>query len=270
MIEQLTLNTTCPIPTCPPQNSANSVRSLLTGDVKSRLSDGVLVLTIDRLPKRNALTQAMYSAMADALHEADTDQEIRAVVITGVGDVFTAGNDLVDFASGTNLDEVARFLLTISSVQVPIVAAVNGLAVGVGLTLLLHCDLVYVEPAAKLWAPFVQLGLVPEAASSLLLPRVIGERRASELILCGRHIDGLEAAAWGLANEAVTPVLEAALNAAHGLAAQPPNAVRASKVLLRSDEHTVQGRMAEEMMAFREALSGPEFAGIVEARFRVE
>ncbi len=252
------------------QNSADSVRSFLTGDVKSRLSDGVLVLTIDRLSKRNALTQAMYGAMAEALHEADTDEEIRAVVITGVGDVFTAGNDLVDFASGANLDEVARFLLTISSVHVPIVAAVNGLAVGVGLTLLLHCDLVYVEPTANLWAPFVELGLVPEAASSLLLPRVIGERRASELILCGRHIDGREAAAWGLANEAVTPVLDAALKAANGLASQPPRAVRASKGLLRSDEQSVRGRMAEEMMAFREALRGPEFAQVIGARFPVE
>jgi enoyl-CoA hydratase/carnithine racemase len=151
---------------------------------------------------------------------------------------------------------------------VPIVAAVNGLAVGVGLTLLLHCDLVYVEPTAKLWAPFVELGLVPEAASSLLLPRVIGERRASELILCGRHIDGREAAAWGLANEAVTPVLDAALKAANALASQPPRAVRASKSLLRSEEHSVHGRMAEEMTAFREALSGPEFARIIGARSR--
>ncbi len=197
---------------------------------------------------------------------ADEDEGIGAVVITGVGDVFTAGNDLVDFASGENLDEVARFLFTISSVRVPIVAAVNGLAVGVGLTLLLHCDLVYVEPTAKLWAPFVELGLVPEAASSLLLGKVVGERRASELILSGRHIDGREAAEWGLANAAVTPALEVALKAAHGLAAQPAKALRATKALLRSDEQTVQGRMTEEMTAFREALAGPEFARIVRVR----
>jgi enoyl-CoA hydratase/carnithine racemase len=228
-----------------------AVQSQPTADVKTQVSEGVLTLTIDRPSKRNALTQAMYARMADALHDADMDTEIGAVVITGVGDVFTAGNDLVDFATGENLDEVARFLFTISSVHVPIVAAVNGLAVGVGLTLLLHCDLVYVEPTAKLWALFVELGLVPEAASSLLLPRVIGERRASELIQCGRHIDGREAAEWGLANSAVTPVLEVALQAAHGLAAQPAKAVRASKALLRSDEHTVQGRMTEEMTAFR-------------------
>src|SRR5580704_12988953 len=237
-----------------------------TGDVKSQASNGVLTLTINRPSKRNALTQAMYATMADGLERADKDEGIGAVVITGVGDVFTAGNDLVDFAAGEDLDEVARFLFAISSVRVPIVAAVNGLAVGVGLTLLLHCDLVYVEPTAKLWAPFVELGLVPEAASSLLLGKVVGERRASELILSGRHIDGQEAAEWGLANAAVTPVLEVALEAARGLAAQPPKALRATKTLLRSDEQTVQGRMTEEMTAFREALAGPEFARIVRVR----
>jgi enoyl-CoA hydratase/carnithine racemase len=254
----------------PETDAAKSERSAKTGDVKTQLSDGVLILTIDRPSKRNALTQAMYGTMADALDDADANQEVGAVVITGVGDVFTAGNDLVDFATGENLDEVARFLSTISTVRVPIVAAVNGLAIGVGLTLLLHCDLVYVEPTAKLWAPFVELGLVPEAASSLLLPRVIGERRATELILCGRRIDGGEAAEWGLANAAVTPVLETALEAARALAEQPPIAVRASKALLRSDEQTVQGRMAEEMTAFGEALSGSEFARIIGTRLRSE
>ncbi|HWF16051.1 MAG TPA: enoyl-CoA hydratase-related protein [Acidimicrobiales bacterium] len=239
-------------------------------DVKPQVSDGVLTLTIDRPSKRNALTQAMYATMADGLERADMDEEIRAVVITGVGDVFTAGNDLVDFASGENLDEVGRFLFAISSVRVPIVAAVNGLAVGVGLTLLLHCDLVYVEPTAKLWAPFVELGLVPEAASSLLLGKVVGERRASELILCGRRIDGREAAEWGLANAAVSPVLEVAREAALGLVARPPNALRASKALMRSDQQTVQGRMTEEMTAFREALGGPEFGAIVQRRLETK
>jgi enoyl-CoA hydratase/carnithine racemase len=243
-----------------------AVQTQPTGDVKTQVSDGVLTITIDRPLKRNALTQAMYGTMADGLQGADVDEGIGGVVITGVDDVFTSGNDLADFAAGESLDEVSRFLFTISSVRVPVVAAVNGLAVGVGLTLLLHCDLVYVEPTAKLWAPFVELGLVPEAASSLLLARVIGERRASEVILCGRHFDGQEAAEWGLANAAVTPALEAALEAARGLAARPAQAVRATKALLRSDEQTVQGRMTEEMKAFDEALRGPEFAQIIGGR----
>jgi enoyl-CoA hydratase/carnithine racemase len=149
---------------------------------------------------------------------------------------------------------------------VPVVAAVNGMAIGVGLTMLLHCDLVYVEPAARLSAPFVALGLVPEAASSLLLPRVVGERRASELLLSGRQLDGVEAAEWGLANAAVTPALDAALAAAHRLAAQPPGALRASKALMRSSDRTVDGRMAEEMAAFVDALGRPEFAEVMAAR----
>ncbi len=237
-----------------------------TGEVKVKVEDRCVLLTIDRPSKRNALTQAMYKTMADALLEADSDRDVGVILITGVGDVFTAGNDLTEFASGANLDEVARFLAAISSVRLPVVAAVNGIAVGVGLTLLLHCDLVYVEPTARLSAPFVELGLVPEAASSLLLPRVVGERRASDLILTGRHLTGSEAAEWGLANAAVSPVLEAAFAAAARVAGQPPLASRASKALLRSNESTVAGRMAEERAAFVEALRGPEFAAVMSAR----
>jgi enoyl-CoA hydratase/carnithine racemase len=188
------------------------------------------------------------------------------VLITGVADVFTAGNDLADFTAGNSLDETHRFLEAISSVHVPVVAAVNGLAIGVGLTLLLHCDLVFVEPAADLSAPFVGLGLVPEAASSLLLPRVVGERRASEIFLTGRHLNGSEAVEWGLANASASPVLPAALEAAERIAAQPHHAARTSKSLLRSDELTVQGRMAQEMAAFAAALKGTEFAEVMAAR----
>ena len=243
--------------------TANPINS---GDVKVDVDDHVVVVTMDRPAKRNALTQAMYATITDALLEADGDNDIGALVITGTDSVFTAGNDLGDFSSGASLDEVRRFLLSISSVRIPLVAAVNGLAIGVGLTLLLHCDLVYVEPSAILYAPFVELGLVPEAASSLLLPRVIGERRASELVLSGRRIDGFEAAAWGLANAAVSPALDAALAAAHHLADQPPNAMRTAKALLRSAEGTVHGRMVEEMDEFVKALGGGEFAEVMAAR----
>jgi enoyl-CoA hydratase/carnithine racemase len=237
-----------------------------TGDIKVKLTDRIVLITIDRPSKRNALTQAMYGTMADALLQADSDQGVGAVVLTGVNDVFTAGNDLADFASGGSLDQTLRFLDAIASVHVPLVAAVNGLGVGVGLTLLLHCDLVYIEPTADLSAPFVGLGLVPEAASSLLLPRIVGERRAADLILTGRHLSGSMAAEWGLANAAVSPVLESAMAAAKKLASQPPLACRASKALLRSEEQTIHGRMAEEMSAFRDALGGPEFASVIASR----
>lgn len=236
------------------------------GDVKVQVDNRVALVTIDRPAKRNALSLAMYGRMADSLLEADVDPDVGAVVVTGVGDVFTAGNDLADFASGDRLDEIARFLDAIATVRVPLIAAVNGMAIGVGLTMLLHCDLVYVDPTAQLWVPFVELGLVPEAASSLLLPRVVGDRRASDLILNGRHLSGTEAAEWGLANAAVTPVLEVALTAAGLVANLPPGAIRASKILLRSDEQTVQGRMVEEMKAFGDTLRGPEFAAIISAR----
>jgi enoyl-CoA hydratase/carnithine racemase len=238
----------------------------LDGDVTVRAHGRVVQVTIDRPAKKNALTQAMYQRLADVLLEADSDPDAGAVVISGVADVFTAGNDLADFTAGNSLDETHRFLEAISTVHVPVIAAVNGLAIGVGLTLLLHCDLVFVEPAADLSAPFVALGLVPEAASSLLLPRVIGERRASEVFLTGRHISGAEAVEWGLANAVASPVLPAALEAAERVAGQPHAAVRASKALLRSGELTVQGRMAEEMAAFADALKGPEFAEVMAAR----
>jgi enoyl-CoA hydratase/carnithine racemase len=236
------------------------------GDVKVSVHGRIAQVTIDRPAKRNALTQVMYRRMADALLEADTDPHVGVVVLTGVADVFTAGNDLADFTGGNSLDETHRFLEAIASVRVPLVAAVNGLAVGVGLTLLLHCDLVFIEPTADLSAPFVALGLVPEAASSLLLPRVVGERRASEIFLTGRHLSGSEAVEWGLANAAASPVLPAALDAAERIAAQPHNAARTSKALLRSHERTVQGRMAEETAAFADALKGPEFAAAMAAR----
>ncbi len=236
------------------------------GDVTVSVQGRVAQVTIDRLAKKNALTQAMYKRMADALLEADADRDIGALVITGVADVFTAGNDLADFVAGNSLDETHRFLEAISSVHVPVIAAVNGLAIGVGLTLLLHCDLVFVEPAADLSAPFVGLGLVPEAASSLLLPRVVGERRAAEIFLTGRHLSGPEAVDWGMANAAASPVLPVALEAAERVAGQPHAAARASKALLRSRELTVQGRMAEEMAAFADALKGPEFAAVMAAR----
>jgi enoyl-CoA hydratase/carnithine racemase len=243
-----------------------SVEPVITGDVRVSVDGAVVTVVIDRPAKRNALTQAMYRVLADTLLAADDDAGVGAVVVTGAEGAFTSGNDLADFAAGASLDQVVRFLSAIATVEVPVVAAVNGLAIGVGLTMLLHVDLVYVEPDAKLSVPFVSLGLVPEAASSLLLPRMVGPRHAAELLLAGRTIDGTEAVAWGLANAVASPVLDAALEAAHRLAAQPPAAVRATKALLRSEEGTVAGRMAEEMEAFGAALLGAEFAEVIAAR----
>jgi len=243
-----------------------TVESIDDGDVQVEVRDRVAVVSINRPAKKNALTQLMYGTLADAISQADGGDDVGALVITGTDGMFTAGNDLGDFASGGSLDETVRFLRAISTARVPLVAAVSGMAVGVGLTMLLHCDLVYVEPTATLFVPFVELGLVPEAASSLLLPKVVGERRASELLLSGRRISGTEAAEWGLANAAVSPALDEALTAASRLAAQPPNAVKSTKALLRSNETTVEGRMTEEMKEFVTALKGSEFAEVMAAR----
>jgi enoyl-CoA hydratase/carnithine racemase len=243
-----------------------SITPVPSGDVTVSVDGPIVTATFSRPEKRNALTQAMYHTVADTLEAADADLGISVVVLTGSGVAFTAGNDLADFASGASLDGVQHFLDAISTVKVAVVAAVNGIAVGVGLTMLLHCDLVYVEPDAVFSVPFVSLGLVPEAGSSLLLPRVIGERRASDLLLTGRRITGAEAAEWGLANAAVSPVLDVALEAARRLSLQPPLALRATKALLRSDDTTVAGRMMQEMSCFADALIGPEFSEANAAR----
>jgi enoyl-CoA hydratase/carnithine racemase len=243
-----------------------SVTPVPTGDVIVEVDGRVVLVTFNRSEKRNAITQDMYRTMADTLEAADSDLSVAAVIFTGAGEAFTAGNDLNDFATGGSLDQVSRFLQAIMTVNVPLIAAVNGMAIGVGLTMLLHCDLVYVEPTAVLSAPFVALGLVPEAASSLILPRVVGERRASEILLAGRKLNGSEAAEWGLANAAASPVLPAAREAAQALGLQPPQAVRTTKALLHSDELTIAGRMAEEMTRFVEALGGAEFAEVIAAR----
>ncbi len=243
-----------------------SVTPVPNGHVTVEVDGRIVIVTFNRTDKRNAITQDMYRTMADTLEAAEADLGVAAVVFTGNGEAFTAGNDLQDFASGGSLDQVSRFLQAIMTVNVPLIAAVNGMAIGVGLTMLLHCDLVYVEPSAVLSAPFVALGLVPEAASSLILPRVVGERRAAEILLAGRKIDGNEAAEWGLANAVASPVLKVACEAAYSLAGQPPRAVRSTKALLHSNELTIAGRMAEEMNYFVEALGGTEFAEVIAAR----
>ncbi len=243
-----------------------AVQPIDDGDVLVAVEDRIVTVTLNRPTKRNALTQDMYARLADTLLAAEDDRSIAAVVITGAGVAFTAGNDLADFSSGGNLEQTTRFLGAIASVHVPIVAAVNGMAIGVGLTMLLHFDLVFVEPEAKLSVPFAALGLVPEAASSLLLPRFVGPRNASDLLLAGKTIDGTTAAHWGLANASVSPALDAAVEAAHQLAAQPPEALRLTKALLRCEEPTVAGRMAMEMDQFGRALLGAEFAEVMAAR----
>lgn len=224
---------------------------------------GLLHIRINRPAKKNALNAAMYPVLTEALHRAEADDTIRVVLLAGTGDSFTAGNDIADFLSGAALDEsspVGTFLATLAAFQKPLVAAVNGLAIGVGTTLLLHCDLVYAAESARFRLPFVDLGLLPEAASTLLLPRLIGHVRAAEYLLLCEGFDAPTARTLGLVN-AVVPdaALErTARDAAQRLASKPPAAVRLTKRLMKSQDVSVPVRIVEEMQHFVEQLRSPE------------
>ncbi len=213
--------------------------------IKTATLNGVATIEIARPEKKNALTIAMYQAMADAINAAKADPGVRALLITGQPGIFTSGNDLEDFmqrppGSGSGNDEspVFRFMRALIDCDKPVVAAVTGAAIGIGTTMLLHCDLVYVSDEARLAMPFVGLGLVPEFGSSLLLPQRIGQARAAEKLLLGDPFTGAEAVELGLAN-AVLPAGEVANHArrvAERFNALPPGAVRETKRLLRAPQ----------------------------------
>lgn len=241
--------------------------------IRTRLADGVLTVTIARPEKKNAITTAMYAALADAFDRAETDRAVRVLLLHGAGDAFTAGNDLADFALNPPTGEespVFRFLTAISTATKPVVAAVHGAAVGIGTTMLLHCDLVYAAPEARLQLPFVSLGLSPEAAASFLLPLVTSPTRAAELLLLGEPFSGEQARAWGLVNETVpeADLFEHALGRARALAQKPPASVRLTKSLLRrAHAATVQATIRTEAEAFLERLQSPEAAEAFTAFF---
>lgn len=226
-----------------------------------------LEVVLDRPAKRNALTRDMYTAMADALRDA-ADPAVSAVLLTAEGQAFTAGNDLHDFLDADLGPDspVLRFLDALTTTDAVVVAAVPGMAVGVGATMLLHCDHVVAAEEASLRFAFVPVGLVPEAASTLLLPAAIGGPRARTVLLTGEPIGARQALELGLVN-AVVPaaeLLDCARAFVDRAAAQPREAVRATKRLLRSDTTTVAARMAEETAEFRRRLASPEFRAAAE------
>ncbi len=249
------------------------------GHVLSEKSGGVLTLTLNRPEKKNALTRAMYQALGDAIDAANDDKDVRCVLIQANGDMFTAGNDLADFAAVNAGDASANearekdnpLLTALGRAKIPLVAAVNGRAVGVGVTMLLHCDLVYVAEDALLTTPFVNLALVPEAASSLLLPARIGHARAFSMFVLGEPVDGKTAAAWGIANAAVpaADLRAKALAAAKAVAARPASSVAITKSLMR-DTAAVAAQMEAEGRHFAAQLKSPEakeaFAAFAEKR----
>ncbi|MEM5450990.1 enoyl-CoA hydratase [Paraburkholderia guartelaensis] len=226
--------------------------------------NGVLTITIDRPARKNALTPAMYQAMADALTGANRDTSVRAALLRGHAEIFTAGNDIEDFLKGPPAgadSPVIRFLDAIAAFEKPLVAAVKGPAIGVGTTLLLHCDMVYAADNARFAVPFSQLGLCPEAASSLLLPRIAGHQGAAEKLLLGETFDAAEAHRMGFVNR-VLPVaeLDAFVSAQLAkLVALPASSLRVTKSLMkRADTHEVKTRMSEEFVHFGKMLLAPE------------
>jgi len=237
---------------------------------------GVATLTIDRPAKKNAITGEMYEAFVASLKQAAADKAVRAVLITGAGNTFTAGNDLKDFGNPkfAQLDSpVLTFMQALASYEKPVVAAVNGLAVGIGVTMLLHCDLVYVSDNASFSMPFTSLGLVPEFASTLLLPLIAGRVRAAEKLLLGKPFPAAEAVVMGLAN-AVLPAAELQAHAekvARTFNTLPPGAVRDTKKLLRQAQNAaVQEAILREASHFGPRLAGAEareaIAAIIEKR----
>jgi len=241
----------------------------MTATVAVTDQDGVRLIRMNRPEKKNALTLEMYAAMAEAIRSGDRDDGVSVFVIAGAPGAFCAGNDLNDFltieaAEGT---PILAFIDAIMRAGKPVVAAVDGVAVGIGTTMLLHCDLVYASPSCRFQLPFVNLGLVPEAASSLLLPRLVGHQKASELVLLGEPFDTAAAQGFGLVN-AVVPadgLLDHALGVARKLAAKPQGALRRTKALLKADIETVAERGAREVRDFDACLRSDELREAVAA-----
>jgi enoyl-CoA hydratase/carnithine racemase len=226
---------------------------------------GVRIVRMNRPEKKNALTADMYDAMAAALTGTRTDQTIRSVMFAGAPGAFCAGNDLDEFrkaaADGEGLgDAVLRFLHALAYCERPLVAAVDGLAIGVGTTMLMHCDYVVASTTARFSTPFVGLGLVPEAASTLLAPRLMGPRRAFAMLVMGEPLDAATAQSVGLINAVCdsADVETQALAAARKIAALPPEAVLASRRMIRGEPEELAERIDLEADFFRERLQSPE------------
>jgi len=223
----------------------------------------VSCLTLARLEKKNALTGDMYEALIAAFKQAARDETVGAVLLRGKDGVFTAGNDIADFvaaASSASDFPAWRFIQALATFEKPLVAAIEGPAVGVGTTLCFHCDLVYAAPSARFHMPFVNLGLVPEAGSSLLAVQRFGYARAAQYILLAESFDAPAALAVGLVNGLVEPatLYAHALEQAQALAAKPRDALLATRRLLRGDPAVLKARMDEEMRLFGEAIRSPQ------------
>ena len=226
------------------------------------VDDGVLTLTLNRPEKKNALTSNMYCEIDEAIIRAENESSIKVILITSNGDTFTAGNDIEDFLSQpiNNNSPVVKFLLRISSTDIPIIAAVNGSAIGVGTTMLLHCDKVFASEDSSFASPFTSLGVVPEAGSSLLMPKYLGYQMAARLLMFSESISCDEALNCGLVSQKYksSDLQYHALVEARKIAKLPKNAVRKAKMMMRRVEEPLTDRVIYEMQEFGAALNSPE------------
>jgi len=225
--------------------------------------NGVRIITFNRPDKRNALNLQMYTQLTEYLIQGESNNEIRAFMFRGQAECFTSGNDVADFLENSNLGvehPAFRFLFCLLDLKKPVVAAVTGAAVGIGTTLLLHCDLVYADTTAKFQLPFVKLALVPEAGASLLLPQVVGHVKAAELLMLGESFNAAAAHSYGLINDVIDSgdIFEFALHKAKLLAQQPPNSLRATKQLMRYNREEVRTQMKKELAEFATRLASDE------------
>ena len=231
-------------------------------EILTSVDKRVLTLTFNRPEKMNALTRAMYAGLAKGLNDAAGDFEIRAVVLAASGEHFTAGNDILDFMNNpptSDDSEVAQFLASLLNFPKPLLAAVKGTAVGVGTTMLLHCDVVTAAPSANFSMPFASLGLVPEAGSSYLFPQLVGYQRAARIFMTGESFNADSAIEMGLVTAKDEDPLAHVMKIAHHIADQPPQAIINTKALLKAKNHdAVAAVMKAEFEIFSMALQSEE------------
>ena len=233
--------------------------------------DKIFTLQINRPEKKNALTPSMYRALGEGIMQADADDSVNVMLITGTQDCFTSGNDVSGFLAGQDLEGERPsliFMRAISTAEKPIIAAISGLAIGIGTTMLAHCDLVYSSDECFLQMPFSRLGVCPELASSLLLPQFMGHQRAAELLLLGDRFSAEKAREYGLVNEVLTKgeYLRFAMDKAKELASLPNGALRVTKRLMkRRFKNELPGAIETELKEFTELLQSPEAQEIVQA-----
>ena len=235
----------------------------------------VMEICFNRPEKKNALTRAMYDGTVAAFAAAEADPAVRVILLTGSGDTFTSGNDIKDFqrrATSSKTSAASPFLIALSTLTKPLIAAVNGAAIGVGTTMLAHCDLIIAARSARFIMPFTRLGLVPEAGSSLLFPRLLGHQKAAAMLLLGDPLDAKSAYEAGFVYQVVddAELMTAAHAVAGRLAALPPQAIRQTKQLMRRGHPSLPERIDEELELFRARVASPEaaeaFAAFMEKR----